>query len=99
MPKRIEKLTKKQEAIVPEWRDKWIKIGLSTERADRPRFERAVAGCYRAAKLVPPKTALAAPLATAVKKTHGATKPGRDYLAALEFVARVWKAPKKARTK
>jgi len=31
----IEKLTKKQEDKLSEYRDKWIKIGVSTERIDR----------------------------------------------------------------
>ena len=52
---RVDKLAPEQEARFGEWRDKWIKIGLSTEPADRPRFEAAVADCYRFAGLAPPK--------------------------------------------
>ena len=84
--KRIDKLTKAQTDAMPAWRDKWIKIGLSTEPADRPRFERAVAECYRAAKLVPPKTivwvsspivmAFAAPIAAAIIERAKKQKPG-----------------------
>jgi hypothetical protein len=40
---------------MPEWRDRWIEIGLRTGPADRERFERCVARCYEAAKLAPPK--------------------------------------------
>ncbi len=53
--KRIDKLTPEQEARFGEWRDKWIKIGLSTQPADRKRFERAVARCCKHAGLTPPK--------------------------------------------
>jgi len=33
----IDKLTKEQESRFPEFVDKWTKIGLSTESADRKR--------------------------------------------------------------
>ena len=36
----ITELTKEQKARFPEFVDKWIKIGLSTERANRPKAER-----------------------------------------------------------
>ncbi len=52
---RIDKLTPEQEALLPVYRDEWIKIGLSTEPADRPRAERAIALMYEAAGLPPPK--------------------------------------------
>ena len=32
----INKLTKEQENKLKEYRDKWLKIGLSTERINRP---------------------------------------------------------------
>jgi hypothetical protein len=73
MVKRIDALTAEQTARMPEWRDRWIAIGLSTERADRARFERAIPACYAAANLPPPQRvvwvsspfvmALAAPMA------------------------------------
>lgn len=53
--KQITALTEQQKALMPVWRDKWIKIGLSTEPADRATFEKNVAVCYKAAKLAPPK--------------------------------------------
>ena len=82
MPKRIDKLTDEQAAQMPAWRDKWIAIGLSTERADRAKFEAAVVRCYAAAKLAPPKRivwvlsplimALAAPIAAYLLNKGGA---------------------------
>ena len=39
---KIEKLSPLQIARMAEFRDRWIKIGLSTEPADRPRAERAI---------------------------------------------------------
>lgn len=53
--KRVDKLTPEQEAMMPIWRDKWTKIGLSTEKADRPKFEKAVRECYKLAGLPEPK--------------------------------------------
>jgi hypothetical protein len=52
---RVDALTPEQRARMPEWRDKWIEIGLRTGPADRPAFERHVAECYRVAGLKPPK--------------------------------------------
>ena len=51
MPKQITKLTDEQIAEMPIWADKWIKISLCTDPADRPRAEAAYRACYRAAKL------------------------------------------------
>jgi len=54
----IEKLTKEQEAKIPEYRDKWIKVGLSTERCNRPEAEKWVKEAYKVAKLTPPERIL-----------------------------------------
>jgi hypothetical protein len=43
------------------WTEKWVKIGLSTERADRPRFEAAVAACYRYSGLKEPRAIIWTP--------------------------------------
>jgi len=51
----IEKLTAEQEAKLPEYRDKWIKIGLSTERCDRQEAEKWVKKVYEVVNLTPPK--------------------------------------------
>lgn len=55
MTKKITKLTEEQSSRMAEWRDRWIRIGLSTEPANRGRFEGAVVECYRAAGLEKPK--------------------------------------------
>ena len=88
MPKRIDKLTAEQEARMPAWRDKWIAIGLSTERADRAKFEAAALRCYKAAKLPAPKhivwvsspliMALAAPIAAYLLDKRGAVHGAVD---------------------
>ena len=52
---RIEKLTDAQIARMAEFRDRWIKIGLSTEPADRPVAEAGIIESYRAAGLSPPQ--------------------------------------------
>jgi len=51
--KKITELTEKQKSRMPEWRDRCIAIGLSTERIDKERFERAVRICYEKANLNP----------------------------------------------
>ena len=51
----IRKLTKQQEARFPEFVQKWIAIGLSTERADRARAELAIKNLYSLAKQKEPK--------------------------------------------
>ena len=53
---RIEKLTPEQEARLPEFRDKWLAIGLATGPADRVAAEKACKMAYEVAKLAPPKT-------------------------------------------
>ena len=52
---RIDRLTPEQEAQFSAWRERWITAGLQTGIADRPKFEKAVTDCYRAAGLEPPK--------------------------------------------
>lgn len=60
MPKRIEKLPDEQRARFSEWRDKWIAIGLSTDRADYERCARALRTCYRLAGLPAPRCIVSA---------------------------------------
>lgn len=74
--KRIDKLTPEQEAMLDPWADKWIAIGLSTDRANRELFEGAVKECYGFAGYEEPKNitwvdsplvlAIAAPLAALI---------------------------------
>src|SRR5690606_24891391 len=54
MQKRIEKLTPEQEARIPEFREEWLRHGLSTERADFDAAEAAIKDAYRVAGLEPP---------------------------------------------
>jgi len=51
----IEELTLEQTAQLPIYRDKWIEIGRSTERTDRPLAEQAIKKAYECAELPPPK--------------------------------------------
>ena len=51
MPKRIDKLTKEQEAQMGPWAKKWIAIGLSTGKSNKKATEKAIKVCYEAAKL------------------------------------------------
>ena len=53
--KKIDKLTKKQEMLLVEHRDKWLAIGRSTEPADRPKAEAAITGLYKDRKLAAPE--------------------------------------------
>jgi hypothetical protein len=53
--KEIESLTAEQIAKFPEYVDRWTKIGLSTEPADRPRAEAAIRWMYRNAGLADPR--------------------------------------------
>ena len=43
----IELITAEEEARMPEWVDKYTKIGLSTEEADFEKAEWAIKNCYR----------------------------------------------------
>lgn len=54
-PKIIDKLTPEQEAMLPKIRDKWIKLGFSTDPANRPEAEEGARKAYIAAGLEPPK--------------------------------------------
>lgn len=64
----LTKLTPEQEAMIPQWVQKWTAIGLSTAPADRGRAEEAIGGYYAAAKLPAPKHFIwaSSPMATAV---------------------------------
>jgi len=82
---KIMKLTKKQEARFPEFVDKWIKIGLSTEPANREKSEKAIRGLYGLAKLKEPKVIwIPCPLSGAMSAVlyayirNGKVKPKKD---------------------
>jgi ribosomal protein S20 len=68
------KLTKEQEARFPEFVDKWVKIGLSTEPSNREKSEKAIRGLYGLAKLKEPKVIwLPCPLSAAMSAVAYAT--------------------------
>ncbi len=46
--KLITQLTKEQESTIPQFVDKWLKIGLSTSRIDRPNAIKSIHDIYRA---------------------------------------------------
>ena len=83
----IDSLSVAEKARFGEWVDKWVKIGLSTDPANRPEAERAILDCYRLSGLAEPKTivwvqsplvlAFAAPIAAEILKKHGG-KPVRS---------------------
>jgi len=50
----IENLTPEQEALLPVYRDKWLKIGLSTEPLDFEKAKKAAVVAYKKAGLSPP---------------------------------------------
>lgn len=52
--KKIDKLTPEQEAMLPVYRDDWIKIGLSTEPVNFEKAKAAICEAYRAADLKEP---------------------------------------------
>jgi len=53
--RKIELLTPEQEARIPEYRDKWIDIGLCTAPADRKEAEAGIVEAYAIAGLRAPK--------------------------------------------
>jgi hypothetical protein len=65
---KIETLTKEQESMLAVYRDKWMKIGLSTTKADRPKAEDAIRRAYKIGGHKPPRQILwvTSPLAGAV---------------------------------
>ena len=49
--KRIDKLTKQQEALMPAYAKKWIDIGLKTGETDWDTFDKYMPICYEKAGL------------------------------------------------
>ena len=43
----ITELTPEQEALIPVYKDKWLKIALSTERIDKKKAKKAVKQGYQ----------------------------------------------------
>ncbi len=61
MTKKITKLTDAQKARLPEWRDKWIEIGLRTGEADWERFDRGIRVAYEKAGIPFPEKIIRVP--------------------------------------
>ena len=80
--KKIKQLTPDQIARFPEWSEKWLKIGLSTERADWATAEAGVRGCYDTAKLKQPIIILrmGSPLAATLGGIYGVALSGSKKL-------------------
>ena len=65
----ITELSEEQKAKLPYYRDKWLKIGLSTETIDREKAKAAICHMYECAGLDAPKTFmfLSSPMQGAMK--------------------------------
>jgi hypothetical protein len=50
----INELTPAQEKMLPKYRDKWLKIGLSTKRLDKDKATEALSAMYRNGGMEPP---------------------------------------------
>lgn len=65
----IEKLTPQQEGKLPEYAEKWLKIGLCTDAADKPRAESAIVKMYEmAGKKAPVFVWSQSPMEQAIKR-------------------------------
>lgn len=51
----IDKLTPAQEAKIPEYRERFLKMGLDTKPANRPEAEKAIKDYYKLLKLAEPR--------------------------------------------
>ena len=74
MVKRVDVLTKEQAARMPEWRDKWIASGLSTEPMgpeDKAAVEASIRYMYRKANYPEPKVVCFLPSPFALRLAFG----------------------------
>jgi hypothetical protein len=71
--KKTTELTAGQKALLPMYRDRWMNIGLSTDRCDRAKAEDAARRAYRVANLEPPDAFVwfESPLGIAEKTYYG----------------------------
>ncbi len=80
MAGRIESLTDEQRSRFPEYIDRWIRIGLSTEPADWAAAEEGIRDAYRIAHLTPPRIVhCSSPMAMALTRAvllHGSASVG-----------------------
>ena len=93
---RLTKLTPEQEARLPEWIDRWVAIGLSTEPADWDAARRGIDAEYRMAGLEPPKimiraaSPLAAFLSVGALRNQVGDQVGRQVLSQVDSQVDVW---------
>jgi hypothetical protein len=78
---KIERLTPEQEAMLPEWAERWRRIGVCCEPANRGEAERGVVEAYRIAGLSAPRIAwcgspLSMALTRAIVREFYAADPG-----------------------
>ena len=87
---KIEKLTPEQEARFAEFRDKWIRIGLCTDPADRKMAEEGIIEAYRIAGFQPPKIAwCSSPMAMGLTRAV-VLESMKDKLAGKKIKNSVW---------
>lgn len=84
MPEKIDHITPEQEAMIPEWVEKWRKVDLCTDPADFERAENAVRELYKAIDHECPPI-------LRVQSPKAAVKTGVDYV----FAKKGEKATKK----
>ncbi len=92
--KKIEKLTAKQEKQLVEWRERWFKIGASTDRSDKPTAQAAITGLYALAGKEPPTFEWVASPKAAIdliaSKLQAEGKSVEDALKQAKEVPRFW---------
>lgn len=75
---KITKLTPEQEAAIPDWNAKWLKVIMSCERIDEEKIKGIIKELYKAAELAEPKVYCSlSPFATSFA---GALAAGMIYL-------------------
>lgn len=92
MAKRIESLDSQQAAVLAEYRDRWLRIGLDTNPANRAEAEAAVRLAYECGGLPPPKIVvwLRSPLEGAIGAAMFASLKASGRAARAQVGAQVW---------
>ncbi len=91
MTVRIERLTEAQKARFPEYVERWTKIGLCTEPAERERAKRAICSMYTNAGLSEPKVVFCgSPLGNALARAALSNPDSVRNSVGASVVASVW---------